>query len=100
MLRPREDFLGWTGLKDTASAHDDHLVAERQGVHPVVRDDDGRNSQPTQEMSKLRPHMISRCRIKGRERFVQEKQPGLTRKHSRQRNTLLLPAGEFGWPSV
>ena len=44
----------------------DHLVAERQGVHPVVRDDDGRNSQPTQEMSKLRPHMISRCRIKGR----------------------------------
>ena len=66
MLRPREDFLGWTGLKDTASAHDHHLVAERQGVHPVVCDYDGRNSQPTQEMSKLRPHMIPRCRIKGR----------------------------------
>ena len=70
MLRPGEDFLRWTSLQDTASVHNNHLVAESQGVHPVVRDDDGRNSQPPQQMSKLGPHMISRTCIQGGQRLV------------------------------
>jgi hypothetical protein len=45
MLRSSKDFLRRTALQNAARAHNQHLIAERQRIDPIMRDDNGGDAE-------------------------------------------------------
>jgi hypothetical protein len=100
MLRFGKNLLRRTRLQDASAAHDEHLIAKRERVNPVVCNNDRGNSQTAKKVRKFRPHMLARCGIERRQRFIQKQQARLPGERPRERDTLLLTAGKFGRPAI
>jgi hypothetical protein len=92
MLRASEDFLWRTALENPARAHEQHLIAERQRIDPIVRHHNGRDSEISEKLRKFSSHMVARRGIERGERLIQKKKPRLTRESASQRDPLLLAA--------
>ena len=66
VLRLREDFLRRSNLQHAAAAHHQHLVAERQCINPIMRDNDRGNAKASKKARKLRANMVPGCSIERR----------------------------------
>ena len=100
MLRTCQHLLRGTALQNTASTHQQHLIAKRQRIDPIMRDDNGGNADRAKKFGKLRTHVIARGRVQRGKRLVEEQQAGFSRENARQRDPLLLAPGEFTRPSM
>jgi hypothetical protein len=94
--RTLEDVRHAAVLPDPAVHHDGHPVAERERLDPVVRDDDGRDSEPEEEGAQLSTELFAGRSVERREGFVEEEEAGRGGDGARDGDALLLAAGELG----
>ena len=59
-------------LQNTPTAHDHHLITERQGIHPIVSNDNCRNTQSPKQLHQFRTDVAASSLIQGRKRLVQK----------------------------
>ena len=83
MLRTCQHLLRGTALQNTASTHQQHLIAKRQRIDPIMRDDNGGNADRAKKFGKLRTHVIARGRVQRGKRLVEEQQAGFSRENAR-----------------
>ena len=82
-------------LLDPAAIHDDDPIGDFHRLVLVVGDHDRRDAEPELEVLDLRPQFLADLGVECREWFVQQQHRRLRRERARERNALLLSAGEL-----
>ena len=83
-------------LLDLAAVHHDDAVGHRQRFFLIVRDHDRGHAELALQAADFLPQMHAHDRVERRQRLVEQQQPGFRRQRPRQRDALLLTAGELG----
>src|ERR1700733_3040706 len=88
--------FAWRGrLLDPALVHHDDEVGQREGLVLPVRDVDEGDVELPLETAKLGAHSHAQERIKRRKRLVEQKDLRIGDEGARERDALLLPAGQL-----
>ena len=82
-------------LLDASLVQYDDAVGHRQRFLLIVRDDDGGDAKGLQQALDLDLHVEAQILVERRERFVEQDEARIDRKRPRQRDALLLSAGEL-----
>ena len=83
-------------LLDHALVHDDDPVGDRERLLLVVRDHDGGDAELALQRADLLAQVDADDRVERRQRLVEQQQAGRGGERPRQRDPLLLAAGELG----
>jgi hypothetical protein len=83
-------------LLDRAAIHHGDDVAQHQRLLLVVRHEERRHLELAHEGMELDLHRFAQLAVQRAERFVEDQDGGLHRERARQRDALLLAAGELG----
>ena len=75
--------------------HDDHQIGQRHCLVLAVRDMDEGDAELALQPLQLLAHAHPQERVEGGERLVEQQHPWLGDQRPRQRNPLLLSAGEL-----
>ncbi len=78
-----------------ADVHDGDPVAHRQRLFLVVRDEDEGHADVLLERLQLDLEILAQAGVERPERLVQEQHPGPQHERARERDALLLAAGEL-----
>ena len=89
------DVLRRPDLLHDALVHDQHPVAHRERLVLVVGDEDRRQPEPVLEVLHPRPRALAQLRVEVRERLVEQQHRRRVDERPRQRDALLLAAGEL-----
>ena len=82
-------------LLDHAAVHDDDLVGHDQRLALVVGDVDGGDAEFALDAAEFELHLLAQFAVERGERLVEEQKVGLEDQRARDRDALLLPAGQF-----
>ena len=82
-------------LLDQAVAHHHDAVGHRERLFQIVRHVDRRDAEPVLQLAQLDAHVGAQLGVEVRERLVEQQHRGLEHEGARQRDALLLPAGEL-----
>ena len=94
-MRVSEDILLRAGRLDAAMLHHDDAVGQAIDLVPVVRDEDGRLAELAQRLVQLPLEAEAQMLVKRGERLVQQQDLRVGHEDARQRDALLLPAGQL-----
>ena len=93
--RARVDRVGVGELLDAPVAHDRDAVAHRERLALVVRDEDEGDAEPRLEQLELELHLFAQLPVERAERLVEQQHGGAVDEGARERDALLLAAGEL-----
>ncbi len=82
-------------LLDQPVAHHHDAVRHRQRLFEIVRHVDRRDAEPVLQLAQLDAHVGAQLGVEVRQRLVEQQHRGLEHEGARQRDALLLPAGEL-----
>ena len=83
-------------LLELAAVHHDDLVAHRQRLGLVVRDEHRRDAEPLLDVADLVAHLVAQLGIEIRQRLVEQQDRWADDQRAGQRHALLLAAGQSG----
>ena len=89
------DFARRADLLDQAVAHHHDAVGHRQRLFQVVRHVDRRDAEPVLQLAQLDAHVGAQLGVEIGERLVEQQHRRLEHEGARQRDALLLAAGEL-----
>src|SRR5581483_6763805 len=92
---PVVDFLGRACLLDLAGIHDRDQISGRHCLRLIVRHVDSRVAIRVMQPANLKSHFLTQVCVEIGQRLVEQKGLGLHDQRTRQRDTLLLAAGQF-----
>ena len=95
VCRPVIDVTRRSDLLQRAFVQHRDTRGQRHRLPLIMRDEDDRCPELAVYPFELGPHFQAKARIKVRQRFVQQKNVRVHREHPRQRNALLLSAGQL-----
>jgi hypothetical protein len=98
--RPAVEVEGRRHLLDAPRAQQGHATAEGHGLSLIVRDVERGRAQLLLESLELAPGLHAELGVEVRERLVHQADRGRAHDRARERDPLLLPAGELGRPAV
>src|SRR5207247_2491526 len=87
--------LGPVHLDDAVVLHHRNSMRQEEGLALIVGDIDRRDTEPPLQLAQLDAHALPQLRVEIRERLVQQEQLRLAHERARQREPLLLAAGEL-----
>src|SRR5439155_1518162 len=90
-------LLGTTELLDAAVIHYGDSVAHCQRLLLVVGDVNERDAEPALQLVELDLQLFAQFEVERAERFVQQQDLWFVDDGARQRDALLLPAGQLRW---
>ena len=90
-----DDALGLADMLDDAGIHDSDTVGDRHGFLLVVRDIHGGDTNIVLDVLDDRAHLNAQLRVKVAQRLVHQQDARLNDECARQRDALLLAAGEL-----
>ena len=93
-MRIEIDVLGRADLLDAALVHDDDAGGERKRFGLVVGDEDEGAADLRMDAAQLLLHRMAQLEIEGGQRLVQQQHLGPHDERARERDPLLLPAGQ------
>ena len=82
-------------LLDLALIHDDDIVGNHQRLALVVGDIDRGDAELTLDAAEFELHFFAQLAVERSQRLVEKQQVGLEHQRARNRDTLLLPAGQL-----
>ncbi len=94
-MRTLVDVFGRSDLLDAPGVHDDDAIGHGHRLDLVVRDIDRRVVEFVVQAADFEAHVAAKIRIEIGQRLIQQKNVGLGRQRPRQRDALLLTAGQF-----
>lgn len=94
-----EELCGSPDLQDPPAIHDSDAIRQQECLGHVVGDQYDRESELVSHGDQLLLQTVSRHGIYGAKGLVHEQHSGFGGQRPRHADTLLLPAGEFGWTS-
>ena len=94
-LGPGVDVFGRAELVDPAAVHDRDLVGRGHRLGLVMGDIDGSVAILVMQTADLEPHFFAQIRIEIGQRLVEQQRLRFDDQGARQRDALLLSAGEF-----
>ena len=83
-------------LLDLARIHDDDAVGHGEGFFLIVRDHDGRDTEPPLEPADLVAQRLAHPRVQRRERLVEQEKRWRRCQGAGESDTLLLASRELG----
>ena len=89
------DLGGRAHLRDPAAEHHDDPVGHAQRLRLVVRDVDGGDADAPLDVADEDAHLLAQLGVEIGERLVEQQDARLDHERARQRDTLLLAAGEL-----
>ena len=88
------DRLRRAFLDDPAGIHHHHAVGQDHRLALVVRDEDRRDADPRLDLLQLEAHLVAPPGVEIGERLVEQQHIGIADQRPRQRDALLLAAGQ------
>ena len=98
--RPGEDLARRADLDDAAVHEDGDAVGERHRLFLVVGDVDGGDAERALELAQLEAGLEAQLGVEVGERLVEQEEARLANDRARQRDALLLAAGELARRSL
>ena len=98
--RPGEDLARRADLDDAAVHEDGDAVGERHRLFLVVGDVDGGDAERALQLAQLEAGLEAQLGVEVGERLVEQEQARLANDRARQRDALLLAAGELARRSL
>ena len=92
--RAIEDLVARAGLQHAPVVVDDDAVRQRVRLVDVVRHEERREPEPPPQRQQLAPQRRPQRRVERGERLIEQQQPRLRGERARQRDALLLAAGD------
>src|SRR6185436_18218616 len=97
--RPVVDVARRRQLDDPAAIHDRDQIGHREGFFLIVRHVDERDAHLAVHALQLELHLLAELEVERAERLVEEKDGRVVDERARQRDPLLLAAGQLVGPS-
>ena len=97
---PLVDFIWRRDLLQLALAQHRNEIGHGERFGLVVRDVEGRGTEPVAEALDLAAHGQAQAGVEIRQRLVHQKRRGIAHDRPRQRDPLALPARELAWTSL
>ena len=92
---PLVQLLRWSELLDAAVAHDGDAIRHRHRLLLVVGDEDEGDPDLALDPLQLHLHLLAQLQVERAERLVEEQHLGVVDERARERDALLLPAGQL-----
>ena len=89
------ELLRRADLLEAAGVHHRDVIGQHQRLRLVVRDVDERRAEVRLQLLQLDLHVLAQLEVERAERLVEQQQRGLEHEAARDRDALLLPAGEL-----
>ena len=89
------ELLRRADLLEAAGVHHRDLIGQHQRLGLVVRDVDERRAEVGLQLLQLDLHVLAQLQVERAERLVEQQQRRLEHQAARDRDALLLPAGEL-----
>src|SRR5581483_6715920 len=89
------ELVDAAALLDAAAIHHDDTIGELERFFLIVRDEDRGVAGAIVQRAEPAPQILAHLRIERAERLVEQQHARLDRERARERNALLLPAGEL-----
>ena len=87
-------------LLDQAAVHDGDAVAHRERLFLVVRDVHERRARARLDLLELELHLLAQLEVERAQRLVEQQRGGFVDERARERDALLLAAGELPGPAL
>ena len=94
------DVFGVADLLDVPVRHHREAVAHHERLLLVVRDVDERDADLALDAHQLELHLLAELEVERAERLVEQQHRGFVDERPRQRDALLLAAGELAGPAL
>ena len=95
IARAAVDVVRRSDLRDQPVAHHDDAVRHRECLFEIVGDVDRGHAEPVLQLAQFDAHVGAQLGVEVRERLVEQQDLRLEHEGARQRDALLLPAGEL-----